>query len=234
MRFALSSYKHGFTLFEILITLFIFSVVVSSILYAYSGTFRVVQETEAAAEIYDQARIALERICEDLESTYIPQEEATAEGGEAGPRKILFLGEAAEIGDGAFDTLTFLSFAHIDLEKMASVLQPSEIVYYVRQDNRDAPAVLYRSDTPLPQEKPVTGTGGFPLCEGLSAVDFTYYDHGGEAHESWDASEKGRTGRLPTRVGVVLQFGSGNNKRKPLVFKTSVFISGSKEEERIS
>lgn len=234
MRCSLSSDEHGFTLFEILITLFIFSVVVSTILYAYSGTFRVVRETEAATAIYDQARIALERICEDLESTCIPQEETTAEGGEAGPEKLLFLGQAAEIGDEAFDTLTFLSFAHIDFEKMASVLQPSEIVYYVKQDNQESPAVLYRSDTPLTQERPMAGTGGFPLCEGLSAVHFTYYDRQGEVYETWDASEKGRTERLPSRVGVVLRFGSDTDENNPLVFKTSVFISGSGEEERTS
>lgn len=234
MRCAPASDEKGFTLFEILITLFIFSVVMSTILYAYSGTFRVVQETEAATDVYDQARIALERICEDLESTYIPRDAATVEGAEAGPEEILFLGEAADSGTEPFDTLMFLSFAHMDFEKMASVLQPSEIVYYVKQDNPDAPAVLYRSDTPLSQEKPMAGTGGFPLCGGLSAAEFTYYDREGEAHENWNASEKGRAQRLPTRVGVVLRFGSDTDEKSTIVFKTSVFISASREGERTS
>jgi hypothetical protein len=42
--------------------------VVSAVFGAFSGTFKVVNETEAQEEVYAAARVALERISEDLSS----------------------------------------------------------------------------------------------------------------------------------------------------------------------
>ncbi|MBW1614275.1 MAG: prepilin-type N-terminal cleavage/methylation domain-containing protein, partial [Deltaproteobacteria bacterium] len=50
----------GFTLAEILIAIFLFAVVLTTIYTSYTGTFRVVDETESQAEIYRMARIAME------------------------------------------------------------------------------------------------------------------------------------------------------------------------------
>ena len=71
--------RSGFTLLEILLALFIFTIVLSFIYTSYTGTFRIVDETEYQADIYRMARIAIERIYEDLESVYAPQD--TESGG---------------------------------------------------------------------------------------------------------------------------------------------------------
>lgn len=213
---------NGFTLFEILITLFIFSVVVSVIFTAYSGAFRIMDETTGTAEVYDQARIALERMCEDLASLYVPGTETVA-GKRREKDRILFSGEPSEAGDPAFDTLTFLSLAHIDFDRVPPVPQPAEIVYYVRQNDQGTP-VLYRSDTPMFKEKPVEGTGGLPLCEGVAAIHFTYYDAQGGAHKRWDAAE-GKSGRqIPSRVSISLTLKREWNPEAPLDFSTGVAI----------
>lgn len=64
----------GFTLLEILLALSILATVLSTVFASYTGAFRLVSETEGQAEIYQMARIALERIVEDLESFYLPME----------------------------------------------------------------------------------------------------------------------------------------------------------------
>ncbi|MFO7986425.1 MAG: prepilin-type N-terminal cleavage/methylation domain-containing protein [Desulfatiglandaceae bacterium] len=215
-------HSSGFTLFEILITLFIFSVLVSTIFTAYSGTLRTVHKTEAITDAYDQARIALERICEDLESCYIPEDVETPAEGKTPQQQALFVGAASETGDQAIDILRFLSLAHIGFDGTSSMAQPTEIIYYVKQDHPEAPATLYRSDTPLWQERPETGTGGFPLCEGLSAVYFTYYDAEGTLHESWESMAMGSEQRMPSRVSVLLEFATETHP--PLRFRTGVVI----------
>ena len=60
----------GFTLLEILLAVFILTLVVSAVFGAFRGTFKVVNDTEAQEEIYAAARVALERISEDLASVY--------------------------------------------------------------------------------------------------------------------------------------------------------------------
>ena len=52
-------HKRGFTLLEVLIALFIFAIVISTIFASYTGTFRIINETEYQADNYGMARIAL-------------------------------------------------------------------------------------------------------------------------------------------------------------------------------
>ena len=65
-----ASDTRGFTLIEILIAVSILAVVLSTIFASYTGTFSIIEETESQADIYGMARIAMERIQEDLESAY--------------------------------------------------------------------------------------------------------------------------------------------------------------------
>ena len=219
----------GFTLLEILITLFIFSVVMSTLFVAYSGTYSVIHQTSATEDAYAQARIALERICEDLGSLYTPEREEASEGDKSADGPVWFVGEAAEGGNRTFDSLRFLSLAHMDFEGTSSIAQPAEVVYYVKQDHADAPATLYRSDTLLTQERPETGTGGFPLCQGLLGVDFTYYDAQGVPHEHWDSRDMGSSQQAPSRVSVLLEFSPQTGREEPLRFRTGVALPGSRK-----
>lgn len=234
MRCSRRSCPRGFTLFEILITLFIFSVVLSTIFAAYSGTCRVIQETESTADIYEQARIAMERICEDLESMYVPQDDAVLKKRYGDHKQVLFSGETVAGWNQRFDRLTFLSLAHLNFDGSACVMQPAEIIYYIKKDTEETPAVLYRSDTLLYQEESTSGTGGFPICEGLSEVDFTYYDTNGVAHDTWNAAEMEIKQKVPSRVDVVFKFDGGPNNEAPIVFKTGVVIPGAGEERGAS
>jgi len=72
----------GFTLFELLIAIFIFALVLTTIYASSTGTFRVVNETESEVEIYRMARIAMERMLEDLESLYVQRSPLTGKSAE--------------------------------------------------------------------------------------------------------------------------------------------------------
>ena len=63
--------QKGFTLLEILLAFFIFSIVLTTLYTAYTGTFRNIDQAESQSDAYQMARIALERMIEDLESTYV-------------------------------------------------------------------------------------------------------------------------------------------------------------------
>ncbi len=190
----------------------------SVIFTAYTGTFRNIEETESKGDVYEMARIALERMKEDLESATRSE----------------FVGEDAEIDGSSADTLDFVSRAHIVLDEEDEDTGPAKIVYYVKKNDNeeDGSLVFYRSDTPEFEERPEEGTGGLVICDGLSSVDFTYYDDKGDVFDAWDSADKSGEEKLPKMVSIVLGFINKSNPDAPLKFMTSVELPMSMPGEK--
>lgn len=218
--------RNGFTLFEILIAMFIFAVVLSTIFTSYTGTFRIIGDAESQAEIYAMGRIALERMQEDLESVHFQ------DAGILGSEKSQFLGENKEIKESHADDLRFLSRAHLSFSEEDESPGIAEIHYYIAEDENSVGLVLYRSDTPALVEAPEQGTGGLVLCDGLFSLNMTYYNDDGEINESWDSSKDEFNKKLPARVAILLEFKDEKNPEKLHKFMTCVALpmAGEKHE----
>jgi len=221
----------GFTLLEILIAIFIVAVILSTIYASYTGTLRVVEETESQAEIYRMARIAMERIIEDLESLYIRKSDKIPllEGNTVHPDQ--FIGLDRDIKGRSADVLRFTSRAYIDLSGQGQDPGVSQIEYSVTEGEPADTLVLYRSDRPsfgsaFPLEEE---TDGVALCEGLLSVDFTYYDRKGQVYESWDTASDRFRHESPVMVSVSMEFAGGPEPEKSLSFMTSVALPVAKE-----
>ena len=221
--------QEGFTLLEILLAFFIFSIVLTTLYTAYTGTFRNINQVESQSEAYQMARIALGRMIEDLESTYVSPPVEDQESVEESLWFTEFVGESDEIDDRNADTLQFLSTAHLVFDEKDKEAGIAQITYYVRdrEGEEEAGFDLYRSDR-LVLEQEEEG-GGLILCEGIHAMDLIYYDDREEAHESWDSSEMENMGRLPVRVTIVLEFVNKENPEAPLKFLTGVALPMAKE-----
>lgn len=216
----------GFTLIEILIAIFIFSVVLTTIYTSYTGTFRVIDETESQAKTYRMARIAMERILEDLESVYIPEREENTKSGEESFKQFQFVGEDREIKGRCADTLRFISRAHINLSGQEQDLGAAEIGYYVKENGEGEDFALYRIDRPvfeeaLPSEEE---TGGFVLCERLVSVNFTYYEENDKVVENWDSASDALKDKIPKMVSISLEFVNSTDPETPFRFMTSVAL----------
>jgi len=214
----------GFTLIEVLIAIFIFALVASAIFTAYTGTFRIIDESESRADIYEMAGIALERISEDLESAYFSNIAQTPGSDKANSEMVLFVGEKKELMGRSCGALRFLSLAHLTFSEEEPIAEPTEIVYYVATKGEEGLLQLYRSDTPLGHERPDSASGGLLLCEGLSSIDFTYYDSDGEPHETWNSEEGESKGKLPSRVSILMEFADSTNPDTPYKFMTGVAL----------
>lgn len=218
----------GFTLFEILITMFIFAVVLSLLYTSYIGTFRNIEATESQADIYGMARIALERMVEDLGSVYVSKYVSKgakkSDSEENIPPSDGFMGEDAEINGRNADTIRFLSRAHIVFNEDNLGAGMAEIVYYIKESEEEDTFILYRSDTQEFEERPEEGTGGLILCDGLFSVNFIYYNDEGEEYESWDSTKDEFKGRAPAMVSIVLEFFNRSNPEAPFKFKTGVAL----------
>jgi len=219
-----SRHQSGFTLLEILIAVFIFGVVLSTIYSSYVGTSRIVNETEYQADIYSMARITLDRMHEDLESLYIPQNPKPAESDEDKVTGADFVGVDTEIDGRDADSLRFPSRAHIVFSEEDRPSGTAEIEYYVEQNEEEGCFVLYRSDTPEMEEPPSKGTGGLVLCEKLLSIDFTYYDAEGEEYDKWDSTAEAFEGKIPSMISITLELENKLDDEAPYKFLTTVAI----------
>lgn len=216
--------QRGFTLLEILIATFIFALIVSAIFTAYRGTFNIIDDTESQEEIYQMARIALERITGDLASAYFPEPTQTPDTDQGTSEAVLFQGEKKEIEDLRCGELRFLSLSHLTFSDKESPAEPAEIAYYAAKGRDKELVDVYRSDTALVCERPESGTGGVLLCKGLSSIDFIYYDADGEPHENWDSVEGASKGKIPSRVSILMEFPNRTDPDRPFKFMTGVAI----------
>ncbi len=218
--------QKGFTLLEILLALFICSIILSIIYAAYTGTFRNIDETESQSELYQMARITLERMREDLESVYLPPPVGDEEFEEKGFWSTGFLGKAEEIDGRSADTLRFLSTAHLVFDEEDKAAGVAQIEYDVIESGEEEEGfVLYRSDRSEFEQEVEEGKGaGLVLCEGIRAIDLIYYDDEGQDYEGWDSMEAEEESRLPARVSIVLELVNKANPEAPLRFVTGVAI----------
>ncbi len=218
-------WKQGFTLLEILIAIFMLALVVSAVFGAFSGTFKVINETEVQEEIYAAARVALERISEDLASVYVGNLSKSGQpGGDATRQRFFLVGEDHEVDERSADTLRFLSSAHVSFKTGRPTEGPAEINYYTQYKEETGDLALYRSDTLDYLESPEDGQGGLLLCEGVRWLNFIYYDKNGDPHNSWDTTENDNVAVLPSRVEISMGFENALSPEAPLQFMTGVAL----------
>lgn len=211
----------GFTLLEVLLAFFIFSILFITIYSSYSSSFKTINTTENKMQLYRKAAIALERISEDLQGGYISVLPPGSFGQPAGYTR--FLGEDKDMNGEDADTVSFFSRVPPLFSSEDEAVSGLLISYSVIPGSEDDELVLLRSDNPEFIDE--TGAkAGLVLADGLQAINFTYFDDDGGEHESWDSDSEELRDRLPRMVSVSLAFLNYANPETPLKVMTSVAL----------
>jgi prepilin-type N-terminal cleavage/methylation domain-containing protein len=218
--------QKGFTLIEILIAIALFAALTAMLYPAYIGTFKNMDITESYSSIYRMARIAADRISDDLESACMPSEGSNS-GSEIEKYQV-FSGEQLSIGGRHMDTVQFISEKHLSLNG-DKIPGRGVIKYYSKQFEDEDGFTLYRSDDPELGNKSREGTGGLAVCEGLNAIYFFYQDENGETYDRWDSTTAPITGKMPALVSIQLEFINKSDPDKPIKFTTSIALPPEKK-----
>jgi len=212
----------GFTLIELLIAIFIFAIVVSSVYGAYRSTFRIVHGSESLLSNSRTARVAMERMTDDLVAI-------VSDSGGA------LRGEKHDISGSRGDSLAFVSSVHLALSKTEALNGYTSIAYSVELDKDDGLLNLYRSDTVLlpggnSGEKDIQKE---MLAKGLKEMRFTYLDKDGKKTDEWHSdegqkmlTEKGKQTEplLPALIYLQLTFAKSIDSKGGTIFKTAVAL----------
>jgi general secretion pathway protein J len=217
-KYGIRDPEAGFTFLELLVAIFIFAIIATTIFGSYNSVFSSAADIKADMMASEMAKNCLNRMASDLQSMVISLPPAySPTQGDQEPDPYRLLGEVTASGGTPFARLRFASLAHLPLgeTKQSGI---AEIIYSVRS-TRDGDNTLRRSDELIlygPAEEKETDP---ILCENLKALTFRYYGTDGEEHDIWDSESEDLGYSTPRAIGIKLAIG---NDEKIQEFETLV------------
>lgn len=211
---------NGFTLLEVLISIALFSLVVSSVYGAYRATFQTVNGSERQAVASAAARVILERISADLVVIATDQDS--------------FLeGKRGDIDGRRADGLSCVSYAHVSFSRTEKSGGRTALVYTAKE-NESGLIDLYRLDSPIrPGEESEENVRGEILGKDLLSFQLTYISGDGEESDEWNSSSgEGEPAnenteekiQLPVLVRVEIMLASSPDDETGTIFRTAVAL----------
>ncbi|MEZ4527283.1 MAG: type II secretion system protein GspJ [Desulfobacterales bacterium] len=200
----------GFTLFEILISLFIFAIVVTTIFGSYQAVFSKTGAIQEGIDVCEMMNNCLGRMTEDLKSAYVDLPPGYAKPKfDSEPDPWRMVGDAYYTGSGSFSRFRFASSAHMSFSDDTRT-GIAAIVYYVSR-TRDDVYVLRRSDSLPPYPKFPLGfeekAADPVLCDNVKSLKFIYYDEEGQEHENWDSESQEFKYATPSAIKITIETG---------------------------
>ena len=217
-RFGRRDPKAGFTFLEMLVTIFIFAIIATTIFGSYNSVFSNATEMKADMMVSEMAKSCLNRMVQDFQSLYLSLPPAYAPTqGDQEPDPYRIVGEVTATGGTPFGRLRFASLAHLPLgpTKREGI---AEIIYYVRSA-RDGKYSLRRSDKLIVYGDAEEKENDPIMCENLKALTFRYYGTESEENDTWDSESEDLGYSTPRAIGIQLAIG---NNEKTQVFETLV------------
>lgn len=230
----------GFTLLEVLVAIFIFSVVAATIYGSFNAVASKNHAITRGMDVYETAQTALNRMAMDLKTIHLdlrPLHKKPEFSDPPDPYR--FVGEEHFAGTQSFPRLRFASTSHLPMgeDRLNGI---AEIIYYVenRGEAGEVDYVLKRADHIYPydqtDQKHQTGREMFEesesdpvLCESVSEFRMTYHDQGGEAHDQWDSESDFYKYGTPRAVDIELKL---ERQSQVYSFRTRVELPVFREE----
>jgi general secretion pathway protein J len=218
----------GFTLLEILIAIFIFSIIVTTIFGSYNSVFTGAERINQGVASYETARTCLSRMIVDLGSIHLslpPQYSPPDFNDPPDPYRIV--GDTHNVQTVSFPKLRFTSTAHVSLGGKTQN-NIAEIVYYV-QATDEGNYLLRRADNLYPYEPFEENANDPVLCENLKSLTFNYYDREGAEYDMWNSDTEDFGYATPAAIGIKLELTGGTDS---LWFKTMVTLPVHRKKQK--
>jgi len=211
--------KYGFTLVEIMIAIFIFSVVITTVFGSYNFLFSSSEKINDDILLSEMGSCCLSRMIDDFESIYIflpPEYYPDDSDEESDPYRVE--GKKNVFDLKAFSRIRFASLAHLSFDKNVQE-GIAEIIYYVKPSYERDSYELKRSDRLYPF-KPFKEEKTDPvICENIKSFKLKYYDKDGAEYDLWDSESDSFGYAAPSEISIKLELEKNSNS---MLFKTRV------------
>ncbi|MEN8243518.1 MAG: prepilin-type N-terminal cleavage/methylation domain-containing protein [Thermodesulfobacteriota bacterium] len=192
----------GFTLVEVLIAIFIFSIIVTTVFASHRSVFVSAPIVESNIDLYEMSGTCLGRMAQDLRAIYIAQPPAYQKPEfDADPDPHRVVGAADE--GGSTPRLRFASLAHLPLEQ-SSREGVAQIVYYETPVGEDT-FRLRRADSLYPFPAFEADERDPVLCEMVKRLEITFLDQEGNEYEYWDSESDEFDYATPVAINFMIE-----------------------------
>jgi general secretion pathway protein J len=213
--------EQGFTLIEILIAVLILGIVLSTVYASYTGTYRVVRQTQTDADVYGMARNVLDRMTRDLQSV------ATWKGA------FSFRSESLSLGERETARLVFRAAAHVAFGER-EVPGGIAVIEYGLEEGTERPGLVLRRGDSLYRDpaKDEPLDDGYPLCDRIEALSYRFYDESGKEYDAWDSTGQVEVQkkRAPAAVRIQMSLVNEADPERPYRFMTRVRLPFNRPE----
>ncbi|NNG01635.1 MAG: prepilin-type N-terminal cleavage/methylation domain-containing protein [Desulfobacteraceae bacterium] len=202
----------GFTILELMVAIFIFAIVVSTVFGSFRSVFSSSEAMNTSTDLREMAANCLDRMRSDLLSIYVsvPPAYIPPEFNDD-PDIFRVVGDVSDDGSGDYGRLTFTSTAHLPFrnDNRTGIAQ---IIYYADTDADDG-IVIRRQDNLYPYPDDFEKKEGDPiLCERVKGLTFTYYDHDNEETDRWNSESDENSFASPIAVKIALVLGDEDSE----------------------
>ena len=209
--------KKGFTLIELMLAIAISVVVVGTVYVTFYQSHKVTQTIMAQTEVYQMARLCMDRMMKDLNCIYfspyliLDNDLKNNPNANALTQKYRFIGKNENDGTNDTDKLYFTTTSDIGLGDKSGIL--NEVDYELKEDpdNKGLYFLIRREDN-KPHDG-ITDSGrnpGMEIAENVASMNILYYDKSGKESEEWDATSASEPA-LPYMIKITLTFKSGKD-----------------------
>lgn len=217
----------GFTLLEVMIAVFVLTMITTLIFTAFSSLQRSRDGIRRVSDRYREGRLALSRISHELEGAYISKHLPIDVS--AATVKTAFIAEP----DAPADRISFNAFVNRRMDRDATESDQAEISYFGLEDPKQQGVTdLIRRINPMLDIEPEKGGRGQVLATDIDLFDLKYLDPLlGQWVEDWDTTQAlGKQDRLPLQVKVMLVLNGGgkiteDSSQSTVAFEAKVSLS---------
>lgn len=184
--------RKGFTLLEILISLTLLAIVLTTIYQAFFGHVKAMEATRLVEERYQIGRTSLDILTRELEGAYLGSEESP----------LIFIGIDDQSVEGIpWDSIHFVTTSSFTGGNGWTDGGLREITYRVAVDPETEETLIIRREDITVDDDLQGGGSEQILAEGIKGLDFLFIDQEGNESETWDNAE---TNRLPVAVRITV------------------------------
>lgn len=198
----------GFTLLEVLVAIFMMSILMAGLYGAYTSNVETIQMARTQGELSQTARITLDLICKDLESAFLDTDRG-------------FRFENLEIGGRPADHLYFTTLNSSISSEEGYRSDLKRVAYYGEEKSDGIGFTLYRSEEGLAAKDLPMGKENFELTRAAVAFDITFEDR--EGHRSDELPQNEAEGNRPTSL-VYIELTLRDTSGKEQSFRTGVLL----------
>jgi len=210
--------KKAFTLLELVVAITILSIITSFIYGVYTGSVRTIDKTRARVELYDRARLVLDRIAYELSSTATSVDEPE-------PGMITyFYGVDDKMGGVDSDEIEFVTRVNRANYRFNGRPALTRINYYLdlekderKKRKRERTYTLYRSEDVIFHREDFEKIKEEEFIDNCRGLNFEYRTDRGWIDE-WedDSSSKQQRGKIPKAVKISIVLAEDNGSEVKL------------------